>query len=1001
MATHGSEPWFEGVVDALAGQDYPNLHVTFVHGAGERALLERWSDRFENLEYVEVPADAGFGERMNAGAAAADEPLLLLCHDDVALDQGTVSGLVREWLRRKDPAAIIAPKLLAWNDSSRLVPAGFDADRFGETVALVKPGDLDQGQQDRVAEVFGVSTASLLIARPFFESLGGFDDAIDWHGEAHDLSLRARVAGSTIVIASAVTARHRAAFAERDGVDETHRTRRHHMRSALLAPSGFGLIRLVLGFMVLHTVEFFVALARLDLAELRSIPAAWLWNLRRAPSLFAARKTLADVRRLTDEDLRLQRRSGSIRLSESLDRRITQREQATERGERTVSAVRAAGGAILTLLLAFGARHLLTRPIPAIGEFRRIPDDLGTLTADWWSGWRTQGMGSEGFAPFAQPLLDLAGLLTFGQAELLRTLLIVAPLPLGVLGMWRLFARTDSDRAPVAAALLYAASPVPYNAISGGSLSALLLYAALPWLLRHLIGVSGSVVFKHPGRRSVSIVGLLTLLTLIGAFVPWVGVTFIVVVVGLVFGSFLAGDMRGMPALLSVSAVALVGAAVLNLPHLLDLGSWADFGTAQTSGGSERTLIELLTQSTGPIGSPVLGWALFAPALLPIVSGRGLRFTWGMRLWGVVLAAVALAWAGARGWLPVGLPVDEILLTPVALGMAVLGGLAAMVLDIDLAGAKARRLLPALVAVIGFALALLPLADGSFSGRWELARVDLTNAYGSIEAPEEDGAYRVVWIGDAHVLGAAATPTANGLAWTSSLDGPSDIRAMWPARGGVADDVLTEAITAGLDGRTSRLGRELARFGVRYLVVMDQQAPIPEPSRSEPVAGSRAAGFASQLDLVPSGAPNPAVVVYENTARVPVHAAVAPAVLDNLRLDDPAPVLIERVGSDEWSGQIRTTRNVYAAWEPSDRWTLRVGDTVMPRIDVGTVGMGFDTADVTEIGDARLSYATSESHRLILGVQAAAWAALVFLRRWIVGRERREVRSAEARAERA
>ena len=1000
MATHGSEPWFEGVVDALAAQDYPNLHVTFVHEPGERALLERWSDRFADLTFVEVAAGAGYGERMNAGAVA-DEPLLLLCHDDVALDPGTVSGLVKEWLRRKDPAAIIAPKLLSWNDESRLVPAGFDADRFGETVALVKPGDLDQGQQDRVAEVFGVSTASLLIGRPFFESLGGFDEAIDWHGEAHDLSLRARIAGSTVVIASAATARHRAAFAERDGVDETYRSRRHHMRSALLAPSGLGLIRLVLSFMVLHTIEFFVALARLDLAELRSIPAAWLWNLRRAPSLFAARKALADVRRLTDEDLRLQRRSGSIRLSESLDRRITQREQATERGERTVSAVRAAGGAILMLLLAFGARHLLTRPIPAIGEFRRIPDDLGTLTADWWSGWRTQGMGSEGFAPFAQPLLDLAGLLTFGQAELLRTLLIVAPLPLGVLGMWRLFARTDSDRAPVAAALLYAASPLPYNAISGGSLSALLLYAAMPWVLRHLIGVSGSVVFKHPGRRSVSVVGLLTLLTLLGAFVPWVGVTFVVLVIGLVFGSFLAGDMRGVPALLSVSAIAVVGAALLNLPHLLDLGTWADFGTAQTSDGSERTLIELLTQSTGPIGSPVLGWALFAPALLPIVSGRGLRFTWGMRLWGVVLAAVALAWAGARGWLPVGLPVDEVLLAPVALGMAVLGGLAAMVLDIDLAGAKARRLLPALVAVIGFALALLPLADGSFSGRWELARVDLTNAYGSIEAPEEDGAYRVVWIGDAHVLGAAATPTANGLAWTSSLDGPPDIRAMWPARGGVADDVLTEAITAGLDGRTSRLGRELARFGVRYLVVMDQQAPVPEPSRRQPVAESRAAGFASQLDLVRTGVVNPAVVVYENTARVPVHAAVAPAVLENLRLDDPAPVVVDRDGPDAWTGQVRATRNVYAAWEPSDRWTLTVGGTVMPRIDIGPVGMGFATESVTDVADARFSYATSEVHRMVLGAQVFGWGVLAFLRRWIVGRERREVRLAEARAERA
>ena len=54
MATHGAEPWFESVVDALANQDYPNLRVTFVHGAGDRPLLERWSERIEHLDLVEV-----------------------------------------------------------------------------------------------------------------------------------------------------------------------------------------------------------------------------------------------------------------------------------------------------------------------------------------------------------------------------------------------------------------------------------------------------------------------------------------------------------------------------------------------------------------------------------------------------------------------------------------------------------------------------------------------------------------------------------------------------------------------------------------------------------------------------------------------------------------------------------------------------------------------------------------------------------------------------------
>jgi GT2 family glycosyltransferase len=999
VPTRDPGPWFDDVIAALAAQDYPAMSVTVVHGQDEGSLLERHRETLPGLDLVAAPDAAGFGTKINAVAETASEDLLLIHHDDVAMEPGALSSLVKEWLRRNEDRTAVAAKLLDWSDPTQLMPAGFDADRFGVTASTIKPGDLDQGQQDRIVDIFGTSTACLLINRNFFCSIGGFDEAIDWHGEAYDLALRTRSVGGQVVIAAPARARHRSAFEGRNGPPSSLRERRHQLRSALAAAPARSLPLLLLSFIATNVLELIVALVRFDIPNALSIPGAWLWNIANVGSLFSRRRAITSIETFSGNDLKLIRRRGSILLSESIDRRVSQREIATESGEATVSVIRVAGGVTTGLILAFGARHLFTRPIPAIGEFRVIPDDLGTLTADWWSGLRTWGMGSEGFASFALPLLDVLGVATLGSVSLLRIVLMVAPIPIGVIGVWKLFSRTSSDAAPVAAAVLYAASPLPYNAISGGSATALALYALLPWLLSNMIAVTRRTSLGPERSMKAATIAIGALGAVLVAIAPYSAAVIAFLVLGVVVGSLLSGDMRGVVPLVTSSAIGLAIAGLVNLPFLLGIASWDQFSSTQTTGATDTSLVQLFTLSTGTVGSTILGWAIFAPALLPLIAGTGERFTWAVRIWGAMLVTWAVAWAGVRGWLPIGLPVLEVVLAPIALGFAMLGGLAALVIDIDLSGARLRRLIPAAVAVIGLALAAVPLLVGTSSGRWELARVDLSTTYGAIEPGAEDGTYRVLWVGDAHVLGAASIPTANGLAWTSSLDGVPDVRALWGGLDRGANSELSEVIAAGLDGRTSRLGRQLSLFGVRYIVVMDQQAPVPESSRRNVVTDIRAAGLNGQLDLVRDGVVNPAVAVYRNTAWSPVHSAVAPGALGALRIDDADPAVVTRTSHDVFDGQTRVERDVYAAWEPSPRWTLTVAGQVVPRVDIGAVGIGFDTSELSDT-DAQLRYETSDLHRIVVLLQAAAWVAMIAIRRWWIGAPRRAERQSAARAER-
>ena len=991
-------PWFDDVVASIAAQDYPALSVTIVHGESDGTMLQRFAAELGDVDLVRAADDTGFGQKVNAIAESSSEELILILHDDVAMEPETVSAMVREWLRRRDERTLVGAKLLDWSDSERLMPAGFFADRFGEIEAAVNAGDLDQGQQDRIIDAFGTSTACLLTNRESFVSLGGFDEDIRWHGEAHDLALRVRSLGGQVAIASEAIARHRGAYWGRPGATTDRHSRRRQMRSVLSAAQLSSFPSIILSFVGLHLIEMAVAVARFDFGEVARIPAAWLWNIRHFGSLNQRRTLLTSHESYNPDDLNLVRQRGSIRLSSSIDRRVAEREVASEKGSgATLSIVRGAGGVAIAALVIFGARRLFTTQIPEVGEFRAIPDDLGTLTTDWWSGLRVWGLGSEGFASFALPLLDLVGLILLGSASALEFVIIVAPIPIGVVGAWRLFHRSQSDWAPVASALLYAASPLPYNAISGGSASALWLYAAMPWIFANLVAVAqpeGAVSIMLGRRRNArtATIALMFTLAIVTAFMPFVLLTIVILVTGLVLGSLLSGDMRGTFPILSVSIISMAGAAVFNGPWLFGLASWEQFASASTPVATDIALTDILSMSNGPVGSPVLGWAVFAPAILPLLLGVGQKFTWAMRVWGAMLVSFGIAWLTIRGWMPVGMPVLEVILAPVALGFSVLGGLTAITAEVDLKGARFRILFASAIAVIGVAVAGVPLLDVASSGRWELARVDLSTTLTSLDAPEEDGTYRVIWIGDAHVLGAAAIPTENNLAWASSLDGVPDVRALWGGLDAGATAALGDVIDAGLDGRTSRLGGQLAEFGVRYIVVVDQQAPVPEVSRGVVVTDEEAAALNGQLDLVRDGVVNPAVAIYRNTVWAPVNSAVAPAALDPLRIEDAEPAVVQREGHDTFVGQTRDGRDIFASWQPLSGWVFTVDGQVAPRIDVGNSALAFETA-ATPSTDAQLTFETRLLHRITIVIQAIAWAALFMTRRFLFATERSSSRS--------
>ena len=267
----------------------------------------------------------------------------------------------------------------------------------------------------------------------------------------------------------------------------------------------------------------------------------------------------------------------------------------------------------------------------------------------WTSTWRTSGLGAEGPAPPALGAIGAVELAARGRlrprcARCSRSSL----LPIGILGAWRLARPIGSLRAGIAAFVVYAAVPVPYNALARGSWGGLVAYAVAPWVVLQLARASQLAPYGrgdldrrlarglgHPGHagpcpaRSSSSVSSW----------PWPrrscrssSVLGLVTAVALALGSLVAGRPGGAGRMLVVGAGATLTAGVLHLPWTWDLvgpdARWDVFAGIGSTDSGDLSAASLLRFETGPHGG-VLGYALLIAAALPHAHRAGLALRVG------------------------------------------------------------------------------------------------------------------------------------------------------------------------------------------------------------------------------------------------------------------------------------------------------------------------------------------------------------------------------------
>ena len=1021
--------WFEEALQAVGAQDYPNQSVLVIDGAGREDPGPRVAAVLPDA-FLRRPQRKGHPAGF---AAAANDVLdtvqgaafLVFCHDDVAPEPDALRLMVEESLRSN--AGIVAPKLVDWERADRLLGVGLSVDKTGACAPLVDRGELDQEQHDSVRDVFAVSTACLLVRADLFAELGGFDPAMADYGAEVDLCWRAQVAGARVVVAPAARVRHREARNEAPGADP-ERSRlepRHHLRAMLKSYSWPHLLRVLPQAVVATVVEALVALVTRRANEARYLLAAWAWNLRHAGDLRPLRALVRRTRAVPDSEVRRLQARGSARLSLYLQRRLHAEERArhlVEAGQELVESVgkgpARAATALLCLLavgLLIGSRNLFTGRLPAVGQFAPLPRP-STLLTHLFDGWRTTGMGSTSPAPPAFGVLGILGAAFLGHMGALAKVLVLGAWPVAAVGAWRLARPLDSTMARLAAVTAILAVPLPYNALARGRWTGLIAYAAMPWLLLLLARVCHLEPFgtgpgegdgdprrgergrrrdrRRAARRPADgtpawrpMLALGVPLAAVSVFVPAMPIALLVTALGLFLGSLLAGGAGAAARAVWTTLGGIAVAVVLLLPWSAALAlpdGWSTVAGVGRMPSRAPGLGTLLRFQVGPLGAGVLGWALLACAALPLLVGRGWRFAWAVRLWTVALLSVGLAWTGGRGWLPFRLQDPDLLLAPAAAALAGAIAMGAAAAQRDLRGYRfSWRQAAPLAGGLALVAAVLPVLGAATDGGWNLTNEEVARSVAWMPAEAQEGAFRVLWVGDPAALPLDAWPLEGeeGVAYATSRNGPPDASELWPGPPSGATEAMGDAIQVARQGGTARLGRLLAPMSVRYIVVPQQLSTADGAQELAIPAGlTRALGSQLDLKLLPS---DPALDVYENVAWAPARSLLSEAGVAALPAGSEtgadlsgSPPVLSGGGPVRFRGDIPAPGTVLVSEAPSGRWVLSVAGRTAERDVAFGVANAFT---VPTAGAASLRYRTPIFRWLLALVPFVLWGGAAVL----------------------
>jgi hypothetical protein len=895
---------------------------------------------------------------------------------------------------------VVGPKVVDWDEPRLLRDVGRSADRFGHAYTPLQPGEIDQGQFDRVIEVLCVPTCAMLISREAWQQTGMFDERLDTRHEDLDFCWRARLAGFHVLMTPLARARHRDASVAGERSAERHRRTEHYYeeRAAIVAmlknyslPSLLWLLPLAV---LLGLVKLTYLLLSRRFEGAIDLLAAWGWNIVHLPGTVSRRMRAQSVRKVPDRQLRRFMESAGLRLPRWLatagqifeeQREIEEEDEDASVGrrlrDRTASLVGAHPVVVASFLGAMVAavafRGLLGPESLHGGALPAFPSSWSGFFNELASGYRTTGLGGTLAASPALGSMGALSWLTFGSTIVAQKLLLAGGPILASIMLYRALARmTGRPGAAVLGAVSYGLSATVLWGFSEGRIGLLVALCVLPVILERL-----EVAFGRgdlPDGRWRFIAGLAVTLAVGMAFLPGVALALaVLIVVQVLFGS---SRVRGV----GIATAAFAAAAVLLFPFIptvvsgdaVDLGSrigttdLGALGRLALGGGPGTWLIAAFL----PIAA-LLSFSLVGPEQRGIANRAVIT----------VIAALALEWLSSAGYLPVWAANAPLYLALATVGEAlIIGlGLSSVLSGLGRESFGLRQIGTGLLAVVlGGGIALQ--AASAMVGGWAVGGPDVLPPAWAVVSSSAKGDFRVLWVGadtGARFVAPGGDPEGVLPDGTASLrfgsTGRAGVLAIDTGRAltGPGEQHLERALAEIVSGSTTHGGALLAPFGVRFVVA--QRGDLPAGVENI---------FGAQVDLDREGTSG--LLIYRNAAALPP-AAVVPADHEVARIVGSADLgAIEQLPSFRptalaavpggWAGEAPAAGVAVVSTEFESDWQLEApnGRIVRP-----SEAFGWSTSFDAPAGELRVRFAGQMVRTVETIVLGLLWLAALWITR--------------------
>lgn len=206
----GDEEVTADCIASLRAQEHDDLRILLVDNASADGAGKRLQARFPDIHYLDAGGNLGYAGGNNRGIAHAlghGADYLFILNNDTVLAPDCVPSLLTA--ARCDRVGLVAPKILLFDDPSRIWYAGGD---FSMHKAVGKHRRFLEADTNGAACTESVSFASgcaLLMPATVARDIGGFAEDFFMYCEDVELSLRVRRHGLQIYYHPAARVYHR------------------------------------------------------------------------------------------------------------------------------------------------------------------------------------------------------------------------------------------------------------------------------------------------------------------------------------------------------------------------------------------------------------------------------------------------------------------------------------------------------------------------------------------------------------------------------------------------------------------------------------------------------------------------------------------------------------------------------------------------------------------------------------------------------------------------